>query len=167
MDYVVLADQIASWLQDKLEEAHASGFVVGLSGGIDSATTAALCRRAGTAVLALWMPCESSAEDEQFARMAAESLELDLLTVDLCPPYDALLEEVTNLVEWPVALCGSFDPGFLELPEEVLVTSMRDHQKYFCIVDVNERLIPRFITISNTPVNEPQTIIKGNVTLLK
>jgi NAD+ synthase len=74
MDYVVLADQIASWLQDKLEEANASGFVVGLSGGIDSATTAALCRRAGTAVLALWMPCESSAEDEQFARMAAESL---------------------------------------------------------------------------------------------
>jgi NAD+ synthase len=94
MDYVVLADQIASWLQDKLEEANASGFVVGLSGGIDSATTAALCRRADTAVLALWMPCESSAEDEQFARMAAESLELDLLTVDLCPPYDALLEEL-------------------------------------------------------------------------
>jgi glycyl-tRNA synthetase beta chain len=79
----------------------------------------------------------------------------------------ALLEEVTHLVEWPVALCGSFDPGFLKLPEEVLVTSMRDHQKYFCIVDENERLIPRFITISNTPVDDFQTIIKGNERVLK
>ncbi|MGA1863762.1 MAG: glycine--tRNA ligase subunit beta [bacterium] len=79
----------------------------------------------------------------------------------------ALLEEVTHLVEWPVALCGSFDPGFLELPEEVLVTSMRDHQKYFCIVDKNERLMPRFITISNTPVDEPQTVIKGNERVLR
>jgi glycyl-tRNA synthetase beta chain len=79
----------------------------------------------------------------------------------------ALLEEVTHLVEWPVALCGSFDPEFLELQEEVLVTSMRDHQKYFCIVDKNERLIPRFITISNTPVDEPQTIIKGNERVLR
>jgi NAD+ synthase len=94
MDYVVLADQIVSWLQDKLVEAHASGFVVGLSGGIDSATTAALCKRAGTTVLALWMPCESSAEDEQFARMAAESLDLDLMTVDLCPSYNAFLQEL-------------------------------------------------------------------------
>ncbi|MGA1841904.1 MAG: glycine--tRNA ligase subunit beta, partial [bacterium] len=80
---------------------------------------------------------------------------------------DALLEEVTHLVEWPVALCGSFDPGFLELPEEVLVTSMRDHQKYFCIVDESGRLIPRFITISNTPVDEPQTVIKGNERVIR
>jgi NAD+ synthase len=94
MDYVVLADQITSWLQGKLEEAHASGFVVGLSGGIDSATTAALCKRAAGEVLVLWMPCESSAEDEQFACMAAEALELDLMTIDLCSPYDALLQEL-------------------------------------------------------------------------
>lgn len=79
----------------------------------------------------------------------------------------ALLEEVTHLVEWPVALCGAFDPDFLKLPEEVLITSMRDHQKYFCIVDKNERLLPRFITICNIPADDSQIITRGNERVLK
>ncbi|MGA1791561.1 MAG: glycine--tRNA ligase subunit beta [bacterium] len=79
----------------------------------------------------------------------------------------ALLEEVTHLVEWPVALCGAFDPEFLKLPEEVLITSMRDHQKYFCILDKNERLLPRFITICNIPANDPKVITRGNERVLK
>ena len=95
MDFVELAGRIASWLQDRLAEASASGFVVGLSGGIDSAVTAAVCKRAvGDAVLAVWMPCHSIPEDEHFARMAANALNLDLMTVDLCPPYDAFLKEL-------------------------------------------------------------------------
>jgi len=78
-----------------------------------------------------------------------------------------LLVEVTHLVEWPIALCGSFDPSFLRLPEEVLVTSMRDHQKYFCVTDARGRLLPRFITISNTPVDDPRVVIAGNERVLR
>lgn len=78
-----------------------------------------------------------------------------------------LLQEVTHLVEWPIALCGSFAPSFLRLPEEVLVTSMRDHQKYFCLTDARGRLLPRFITISNTPVNDSQVVIAGNERVLR
>lgn len=95
MDPAELANHIASWLQDRLEEARASGFVVGLSGGIDSAVTAALCKRAaGSAVLALWMPCQSLPEDEQFAHSVANALQLELVTMDLCPAFDALMQEL-------------------------------------------------------------------------
>ena len=93
MDLTELANCITSWLTCRLHEACASGFVVGLSGGVDSAVTAALCRRTvGHAVLPVWMPCHSLTEDEEFARMAADALRLELMTVDLCPAYDALLE---------------------------------------------------------------------------
>jgi len=65
MDYTKLADEIAAWMRGKLGEARAKGFVIGLSGGVDSAATAALCvRAAGDGVLAVWMPCHSIAEDE-------------------------------------------------------------------------------------------------------
>jgi NAD+ synthase len=95
MDFAELANHIASWLQDRLGEARASGFVVGLSGGIDSAVTAALCERAASyAVLAVWMPCQSLSEDEQFARTVANALQLELMTVDLSPAYDALTQEL-------------------------------------------------------------------------
>jgi NAD+ synthase len=90
MDYDKLADEIAAWMVGKLQESNAQGFVVGLSGGVDSATTAALCKRAAAGeMLGVWMPCHSVSEDEAFARMAAEALDIDLLTVDLCLVYDA------------------------------------------------------------------------------
>lgn len=93
MDYSALANDIASWMRDKLAEAGADGYVIGLSGGIDSATTAALCvRAAGEHVLGVWMPCHSVAEDERFSRVAAEALDIELVTVDLCATYDTLLE---------------------------------------------------------------------------
>ena len=50
-------------------------------------------------------------------------------------PDEALLDVVTNLVEQPVAVAGAFDPGFLELPREILITAMREHQKYFAVID--------------------------------
>ncbi|MBN2373499.1 glycine--tRNA ligase subunit beta [bacterium] len=78
-----------------------------------------------------------------------------------------LLDQVTNLVEWPVALCGSFDPKYLDLPEEVLVTSMRDNQKYFCIEDSKGRLLPNFVTISNMPADDLMIVIKGNERVLR
>jgi NAD+ synthase len=92
MDYARLADEIAAWMRGKLSEAHATGFVIGLSGGVDSAAVAALCARAaGEHVLGVWMPCHSVPEDQRFAQMAAEALGLELNSVDLSPVYDAFL----------------------------------------------------------------------------
>ena len=92
MNYSQLAADIATWMRAKLQEAHARGFVVGLSGGMDSAATAALCvRAAADQVLGVWMPCHSVPEDEAFARMAAEALGIELITVDLCAIYDTFM----------------------------------------------------------------------------
>jgi NAD+ synthase len=92
MDYNRLADQIVAWMSDKLQAAGAQGFIVGLSGGIDSATTAALCKRVtGDQVLGAWMPCHSVPQDYEFATMAAQALDVPMITVDLCPVYDAFL----------------------------------------------------------------------------
>jgi glycyl-tRNA synthetase beta chain len=72
---------------------------------------------------------------------------------------NALLETVVNLTEWPSVILGSFDPEFLVLPEEVLVTVMRDHQKYFAVEDANGKLLPHFLAVLNTD-GDPQGIIR-------
>lgn len=64
-------------------------------------------------------------------------------------PDAALLDEITHLVEYPTALVGRFDPAFLALPEEVLVTPMREHQRYFPLVGPDGRLLPRFVAVRN------------------
>ena len=81
-------------------------------------------------------------------------------------PDDKLFETVNWLVEWPVGLLGNFKKEFLELPKEVLITSMRSHQKYFAIADEKNNLLPFFITISNMKVENPKIIIKGNEKVL-
>ncbi len=73
-----------------------------------------------------------------------------------------LLNEVTALVEWPVALMGKFAPRFLKLPPEVLITSMKKHQKCFPVYDQDHKLLPNFITISNIKSRKPQQVIAGN-----
>ena len=73
-----------------------------------------------------------------------------------------LLDEVTSLVEWPVALLGNFDPEFLMLPEEALISAMQSHQCYFHLVDKDNRLLPKFITIANIASSNPETVIAGN-----
>ena len=75
---------------------------------------------------------------------------------------EALLDEVTALVEWPVALTGSFDKGYLELPQEALISSMQGHQKYFPLLDDDGHILPRFITISNIESRDPAQVIAGN-----
>jgi len=70
-----------------------------------------------------------------------------------------LLDAVVNLTEFPSAILGSFDQEFLELPEEVLVTVMRDHQKYFAIEDASGRLLPHFLAVLNTD-GDPRGIIR-------
>jgi glycyl-tRNA synthetase beta chain len=73
-----------------------------------------------------------------------------------------LLDEVTGLVEWPVALSGKYDKAFLELPAEALISSMEEHQKYFAIRDSEGGLLPYFITISNIESRDPVQVVAGN-----
>jgi len=70
-----------------------------------------------------------------------------------------LLDAVVNLTEFPSAILGTFDHSYLELPEEVLVTVMRDHQKYFAVEDANGKLLPHFLAVLNTD-GDPQGIIR-------
>ena len=82
-------------------------------------------------------------------------------------PDQALLDVVTNLVEQPVAVAGSFDPGFLELPREILITSMREHQKYFAVVDASGALMPNFIAVNNTLPKDLDLVRKGHQRVLR
>jgi glycyl-tRNA synthetase beta chain len=75
---------------------------------------------------------------------------------------DALLDEVTALVEWPVAVAGGFEPRFLELPREVLIATLQDHQRYFPVVSAAGALLPVFVTISNIESREPGVVRAGN-----
>ena len=108
-----MVDKIVTWLREYAGQACAAGYVVGLSGGIDSATTAALCQRAvGANVLGVLMPCYSRPEDAEMARLAADAFGLETLTVDLAAAYDSMVaslpvqlsdmaEQTSNLVyEW-------------------------------------------------------------------
>ncbi|WP_151831618.1 glycine--tRNA ligase subunit beta [Acinetobacter ursingii] len=73
-----------------------------------------------------------------------------------------LLDEVTALVEWPVALRATFEERYLAVPQEALITTMQDNQKYFCLVNSEGKLQPYFITISNIESKDPNQIIEGN-----
>jgi glycyl-tRNA synthetase beta chain len=77
-----------------------------------------------------------------------------------------LLEEVTNLVEWPTAFIGDFDAKYLEVPEEVLVTSMREHQRYFEVRDMAGSLQPHFVTVRNGNADHIDNVKKGNEKVL-
>lgn len=78
-----------------------------------------------------------------------------------------LLVEVSGLVEWPVALTGSFDERFLEVPAECLISSMKANQKYFHLLDDAGHLKPLFITISNIDSADPQRVIEGNEKVIR
>ncbi|MBX5465421.1 MAG: NAD(+) synthase [Clostridia bacterium] len=83
-------ERLAGWLEAARRRAGAEVYVVGLSGGVDSAVTAALCRRTGAPVVGVLLPCHSRPEDERDAREVAESLGVELVRIDLAPAYDAL-----------------------------------------------------------------------------
>ncbi|WP_442919631.1 glycine--tRNA ligase subunit beta [Methylobacter sp.] len=75
---------------------------------------------------------------------------------------DDLLEEIAALNEWPVPITGTFDPRFLELPPEVLITTMQTNQKYFPVKNTDGGLLPNFITFSNIESSNPKSIQQGN-----
>jgi glycyl-tRNA synthetase beta chain len=78
-----------------------------------------------------------------------------------------LLNEVNFLVEYPVALCGAFDRKFLSLPGEILIHSMKEHQRYFPLVDDHGTLLPHFVCISNINPKNREVVVKGNEKVLK
>jgi glycyl-tRNA synthetase beta chain len=78
-----------------------------------------------------------------------------------------LLNEVTFLVEYPVPLCGSFDPQFLSLPQEVIIHSMKEHQRYFPVVDPRGKLLPHFVCVSNIAARDRTVVVRGNERVLK
>jgi len=81
-------------------------------------------------------------------------------------PNEPLLDEVTNLVEWPTPICGGFDSRFLKLPPEVVITPMQDHQRYFPLWSQSDQLLPRFLAFANGPVN-PDLVRAGNEKVLR
>ncbi|OQX08853.1 MAG: glycine--tRNA ligase subunit beta [Desulfobulbaceae bacterium A2] len=80
---------------------------------------------------------------------------------------EALLDLVSNLVEQPSGVCGRFDERYLEVPAEVLVTSMREHQKYFPVADAQGRLLPRFVAVNNTRIENPALAAAGHERVLR
>lgn len=77
-----------------------------------------------------------------------------------------LLNEVLNLVEYPTAFLGNFDAKYLEVPEEVLVTSMKEHQRYFVVRDSEGKLLPHFISVRNGNAEHLENVVKGNEKVL-
>ena len=80
---------------------------------------------------------------------------------------EGLLNEVNGLVEWPMALAGRFEERFLEVPSEALISSMKEHQKYFHVVDEAGQLLPNFITVANIISKDPAQVINGNERVIR
>lgn len=80
---------------------------------------------------------------------------------------EALLDEVTALNEWPQAVMGSFDQDFLSVPPECLISAMKGHQKFFHLVNADEKLLAKFITVSNIASSNPASVVSGNERVIR
>jgi glycyl-tRNA synthetase beta chain len=78
-----------------------------------------------------------------------------------------LLDEVAALVEWPIALAGGFDEGFLSVPQEALISTMAKNQKYFHLINSEQQLIAKFIAVVNIESTNPEVVIKGNEKVIR
>lgn len=82
-------------------------------------------------------------------------------------PAEGLLDEVTALVEWPVVYVGEFEPEYLEVPQECLILTMQQNQKYFPLIDEQGKLLNKFLIVSNMAVNDPVHIVTGNAKVVR
>jgi glycyl-tRNA synthetase beta chain len=80
---------------------------------------------------------------------------------------EGLLDTVTHLVEYPAASAGTFDETFLKLPREVLITAMREHQKYFAVASSDDRLLPCFVAVNNTPAEDMAVVTSGHERVIR
>ena len=115
-------------------------------------------------LLAAYVVADYQARQDTIARevgKAAKALNANAL-VD-----QELLEEVSSLVEWPVVLVGEFDQSFLEVPAEPLIYSMKDHQKYFPVMNDNDELLNKFIFVTNIESKDPSQVVFGNEKVIR
>ena len=104
---------------------------------------------------------ERAGKVEEGSRIAAKALSGS-------PMIDQeLLATVTNMVEYPSTLCGSFDPAYLSIPAPVLITAMKKHQKYFAVLDSSARLMPNFVAVNNTVARDEAVVRKGHERVLR
>jgi glycyl-tRNA synthetase beta chain len=80
---------------------------------------------------------------------------------------ESLLDEVAALVEWPVPVTGAFDEKYLELPREVVISTLTSHQRYFAVADKNGNLLPHFITVANLESKDPDQVRDGNERVIR
>jgi len=80
---------------------------------------------------------------------------------------ESLYDEVAALVEWPVPIVGAFDELFLELPREVVISTLTGHQRYFPVADGNDDLLPHFVTVANLESKDPEQVIEGNERVIR
>lgn len=103
-------------------------------------------------------------------RRAAIAAQLDAKAAGLnarLNPADGLLDEVTALVEWPAVYVGEFEAEYLEVPQECLILTMQQNQKYFPLLDANGKLLNKFLIVSNMQVDDPKHIVGGNARVVR
>src|SRR4029077_17681256 len=165
------------WLEAMLDEQVVPLELFGLRAGKTSRGHRIIFGKAGGGSVAISKPSAyvealrgakvlGAAEREQVIRKALDSATRTIPGARWRED-DALLATVVNLTEFPSAILGSFDPEFLELPEEVLVTVMRDHQKYFAIEDSRGTLSPHFLAVLNTDGDSGGIIRHGHERVLR
>ena len=105
--------------------------------------------------------------DRTARRIAIERQLADAAGGDTVVMPDALLDEVNALVEWPAVYRGTFDAAFLDVPQECLVLTMQQNQKYFALTDAAGALVNRFLVVSNLATDDPERIVGGNERVLR
>src|SRR6202040_3074220 len=165
------------WLVAMLDEQVVPLELFGLRAGKTSRGHRIIFGKAGSGSVAISKPSAyvealrgakvlGATEREQVIRKALDSATRAILGARWREDKP-LVSTVVNLTEFPSVILGRFDPEFLDLPEEVLVTVMRDHQKYFAIEDAKGKLLPNFLTVLNTD-GDPQGLIRhGNERVLR
>lgn len=109
------------------------------------------------------IPCFVQRKEEIARQLAIEAGELNAHM----KPSEGLLEEVTALVEWPVVYVGEFEAEYLEVPQECLILTMQQNQKYFPLFDAQGKLLNKFLIVSNMAVDDPVHIITGNAKVIR
>ena len=165
------------WLVAMLDEQVVPLELFGLRAGKTSRGHRIIFGKAGSGSVAISKPSAyvealrgakvlGATEREQAIRKALDSATRTILGARWREDKP-LVSTVVNLTEFPSVILGRFDPEFLDLPEEVLVTVMRDHQKYFAIEDANGKLLPHFLAVLNTAGDSDGLIRHGNERVLR
>jgi glycyl-tRNA synthetase beta chain len=165
------------WLVAMLDEQVVPLELFGLRAGKTSRGHRIIFGKAGSGSVAISKPSAyvealrgakvlGATEREQVIRKALDSATQAILGARWREDKP-LVSTVVNLTEFPSVILGRFDPEFLDLPEEVLVTVMRDHQKYFAIEDANGKLLPHFLAVLNTAGDSDGLICHGNERVLR